>query len=119
MAFVLLRSSAALFIVSEIADQANESMLQGVSATLIPSLLINGLLCAFDEVTSYLLNSEASCRVKLKSLYRTGLDHCRYGIGSIAVQGASHCSKHHKVLFFLLGLLKWDVTQGSERWEFL
>lgn len=45
MVFVLLHSSAALFIVSEITDRANDSMLQAVSPTMTHALLI-GHVCS-------------------------------------------------------------------------
>lgn len=65
--FVLLHPSAALFIVSEITDRANDSMLQAVSPTMIRTLLINMsfLLICWSEYLS-LLNSEASFRARLK-----------------------------------------------------
>lgn len=41
MVFVFLHPSAALFIISEITDQANDSMLQAVSPTMTHAPLIN------------------------------------------------------------------------------
>lgn len=46
MVFVFLHPSAALFIVSEITDQANDSMLQAVSPTMTHALLINSVFSA-------------------------------------------------------------------------
>lgn len=46
MVFVLLHPSAALFIVSEITDRANDSMLQAVSPTMTHALLINSVFSA-------------------------------------------------------------------------
>lgn len=46
MVFVFLHPSAALFIVSEITDQANDSMLQAVSPTMTHAPLISSVFCA-------------------------------------------------------------------------
>lgn len=43
MVFVLLHPSAALFIISEITDRANDSMLQAVSATKTQALLVDSV----------------------------------------------------------------------------
>lgn len=46
MVFVFLHPSAALFIVSEITDQANDSMLQAVSPTMMHAPLISSVFFA-------------------------------------------------------------------------
>jgi len=46
MVFALLHPSAALFIVSEITDQANDSMLQAVSPTMTRDRLIHVVFSA-------------------------------------------------------------------------